>query len=167
MTIKVPDSCFIADDAVIIGKVTLGEGCSVWYKAVIRGDQNTIVVGEGSNIQDGVVVHVDEENPTEIGKDVSIGHGAIIHGCSIGDRTIIGMNASVLNGAKVGDGCVIGANALVTSGTTIPDNSLAVGVPAKVIKKNEELVEMAKINAEHYHVLRDEHKEGKHEKYQA
>ncbi|MFO7990858.1 MAG: gamma carbonic anhydrase family protein [Thermoplasmata archaeon] len=165
MTIKVPDSCFIADDAVIIGKVILGEGCSVWYKSVIRGDQNVIEIGEGSNIQDNVVIHVDGENSTHIGEDVSVGHSAVIHGCTIGDNTIIGMNASILNGAVIGKGCIIAANAVVTSGTTIPDNSLAMGIPAKVKKQDKALLEVTKANAEHYHKLRDEHKEGKYERY--
>ncbi len=140
------------------------EGVSVWHNAVIRGDQNSILVKRGSNVQDLVMVHVDGENDTVIGKDVSIGHGAIIHGCHIGDETIIGMNASVLNGAHVGKGCIVGANALITPGTEIPDHSLAVGVPAKVIKEDKNLIKSTRKNAEQYHIIRDEHLEGKHER---
>lgn len=162
---KVPASCFVADDAVIIGDVRLEEGCSVWYKSVIRGDQNSIRIGKGSNIQDCAVVHVDYENATSIGKNVSVGHGAVVHGCKIGDNVIIGMNSTILSGAVIGDGCIIGANALVTSGTEIPDNSLAVGIPAKVVKKDESLLEMIRANAEHYHELRDSHKQGKYKRY--
>lgn len=112
------------------------------------------------------MVHVDEQNDAVIGKDVTIGHSAVIHGCQIGDETIIGMNASILSGAEVGKGCVIGANALVSPGTEIPDYSLAVGVPAEIIKEGDEsLIEKTRQNAEHYHELRDEHKEGKYERF--
>ncbi len=166
MSPKVDDSCYIARDSSIIGKVELKEGVSVWPQAVLRGDQNSILVGEGSNIQDLVTVHVDYENKTVIGKNVTIGHGAVIHGCKIGDETIIGMNASVLSGAKVGKGCIIGANALVPPGEDIPDHSMAVGVPVDIVKEGEEnLREKAKENARHYHELRDEHKSGKYERY--
>ncbi|MFO8109309.1 MAG: gamma carbonic anhydrase family protein [Thermoplasmata archaeon] len=161
MAVKIPSSCFIADDAVIIGDVGLGEGCSVWFKAVIRGDKNTIKIGEGTNIQDCVVVHVDNENPASIGRNVSVGHGAVVHGCTIGDDVIIGMNAAVLSGAKVGKGCIIGANALVTSSMDIPDHSLAVGIPAKVIKTDESLMDSIRSNAERYHEMRDAYKEKK------
>ncbi len=165
MVLEVPATCFVADDAVIIGDVTLGDGCSVWYKAVIRGDQNRIEIGEGSNIQDCAVVHVDRENATSIGKNVSVGHGAVVHGCTIGDDVIVGMNASILSGAVVGSGCIIGANALVTSGTEIPDHSLAVGVPAKVVKKDESLIDGIRENAKRYHELRDSYEADKFEHY--
>jgi len=150
---------------VIIGDVVIDDGCSIWPNAVIRGDENSIKIGEGTNIQDCAVVHVDNENATNIGKNVSIGHCAIVHGATIGDEVIIGMNASVLSGAVIGSGCIIGANALVTPGMKIPDNSLAVGVPAKIIKEDEELREMALENADHYFDLRDEHDSGKYERY--
>ncbi|MBS3817450.1 MAG: gamma carbonic anhydrase family protein [Candidatus Thermoplasmatota archaeon] len=163
---EVPDSCYIAEDATLIGQVELRDGVSVWHNSVLRGDQNTILVKEGSNIQDLAMVHVDEQNDAVIGKDVTIGHSAVIHGCQIGDETIIGMNASILSGAEVGKGCVIGANALVSPGTEIPDYSLAVGVPAEIIKEGDEsLIEKTRQNAEHYHELRDEHKEGKYERF--
>ncbi|MBS3781249.1 MAG: gamma carbonic anhydrase family protein [Candidatus Thermoplasmatota archaeon] len=160
------DSCYVAKDSTIIGDVELKEGVSIWPQAVLRGDQNSILVGKGSNIQDLVMIHVDHENKTVIGEDVTIGHGAVIHGCEIGDRTIIGMNASVLSGAKVGKGCIVGANALVPPGKEIPDHSMAVGVPADIVKESDEgLMEKAKENAQHYHELRDEHKAGKYERY--
>ncbi len=156
----------MAEDASVIGEVELREGVSVWPKAVLRGDQNSILIKEGSNIQDLVMVHVDNENDTIIGKDVSVGHTAVIHGCHIGDETIIGMNASILSGAKIGKGCIIGANAVVSPGEEIPDHSMAVGVPAKVVKEDDKsLVEQTRQNAEHYHQLRDEHMDGQYEKY--
>lgn len=162
---EVPDSCYVDEDATIIGDVELKEGVSVWPQAVLRGDQNSISVGKGSNIQDLVMIHVDYENDAIIGEDVTIGHGAIIHGCEIGDETIIGMNASVLTGAKVGKGCIIGANALVPPGKEIPDHCMAVGVPAEIVKEDEKLIEKTRENARHYHDLRDEHKSGEYEKY--
>ncbi len=166
MPLNVDESCYVAEDSTIIGDVELEEGVSVWPQAVLRGDQNTILIKKGTNIQDLVMVHVDHENDVVIGEDVTIGHGAVIHGCEIGDETIIGMNASVLSGAKVGKGCIIGANALVPPGTEIPDYSMAVGVPVDVVKEgDEELIEKTRQNAEHYHDLRDEHKEGKYERY--
>lgn len=163
---EVDDSCYVAQDSTIIGDVELEEGVSVWPQAVLRGDQNSILVKKGTNIQDLVMVHVDYENDVVIGEDVTIGHGAVIHGCHIGDETIIGMNASVLSGAKVGKGCIIGANALVPPGTEIPDYSMAIGVPVDVVKEgDEELIKKTRQNAEHYHELRDEHKEGKYDRY--
>ncbi|MFW6064351.1 MAG: gamma carbonic anhydrase family protein [Candidatus Natronoplasma sp.] len=166
MSPKVDDSCYVAQDSTIVGNVELKEGVSIWPQAVLRGDQNSIVVGEGSNIQDLVMVHVDNENNTVIGKNVTIGHGAVIHGCEIGDETIIGMNASVLSGAKVGKGCIIGANALVPPGKEISDYSMAVGVPADIVREGDEsLREKARENAKHYHELRDEHRSGRYERY--
>ncbi|MFW5928778.1 MAG: gamma carbonic anhydrase family protein [Thermoplasmatota archaeon] len=162
----VPESCFISDSSTIIGDVVLGEGCSIWPNAVLRGDQNYIKIDEGTNIQDCAVVHVDEKHHTIIGKDVTVGHGAIVHGCEVGDETIIGMNSTVLSGAEIGKGCIIGANALVREDMIVPDFSIAVGVPAKIIKEgDEELRKRTKLNAEHYHCLRDEHKQGGFESY--
>ncbi len=166
MSLKVPKSCYIAKDSTIVGNVILGDGCSVWHYAVIRGDENNIFIGDGSNVQDCAVVHVDYDHETRIGKDVSIGHGAVVHGCQIDDEVIIGMNSSVLSGAVIGKGCIIGANALVPSGMEIPDHSIAVGVPAKIIKQGDKrILESIRANAEHYHTLRDEHKSGKYEVY--
>lgn len=166
LPVDIPESCYIAEDATIIGDVTLGDGCSVWHHAVIRGDENSIVIEEGSNIQDCAVIHVDYDNGTEIGRDVSIGHSAVVHSCNIGDEVIVGMNASVLGGAEIGDGCIIGANALVSADSEIPDHSIAVGVPAKVIKEDDEsILDTIRQNARNYHQLRDEHIEGKYEIY--
>lgn len=124
----------IAENAVVIGKVTCGEKVSIWYGAVIRGDEDSITIGENTNIQDCAVVHCDGGIPTVIGKNVTIGHGAIVHSCTVGDDTLIGMGATVLTGAVIGKNCVIGAGALVKAGTVVPDGMLAVGVPAKVIR---------------------------------
>lgn len=123
-----------AENAVIVGKVTCGANVSVWYSAVIRGDEDIITVGENTNIQDCAVVHCDGGIPTVIGKNVTIGHGAIVHSCTVGDDTLIGMGATVLTGAVIGKNCIIGAGALVKAGTVVPDGMLAVGVPAKVIR---------------------------------
>ena len=128
-------SVFIAEGARVIGDVTLEKNSSVWFNAVLRGDDDKIVVGEGSNIQDNCVLHCDRKNPTIVGKNVSVGHLALLHGCTVGDNSLIGMHATVMNGAVSGKNCVIGAGALVTGGTVIPDNSVAVGSPAKVIRK--------------------------------
>ena len=126
---------WIAPTAVVIGHVKLGRKVSIWWHAVLRGDNEPITIGEGTNIQDGTVIHTDPGFPVVIGERVTVGHMAMIHGCSIGDGTLIGINAVVLNGAKVGKNCLIGAKALVTEGMEIPDNSLAVGAPAKVIRQ--------------------------------
>lgn len=129
------DDFWMAPTAVAIGKVKFGKKASVWWHAVIRGDNDPITIGEGTNIQDGAVLHSDPGFPLIIGDRVTIGHMAMIHGCTIGDGALIGINAVVLNGAKVGKNCLIGAKALVTEGMEIPDNSLAVGAPAKVIRQ--------------------------------
>jgi carbonic anhydrase/acetyltransferase-like protein (isoleucine patch superfamily) len=120
--------------AVIIGDVQLGEEASVWPCAVLRGDYNRIVVGRGSNVQDGAVLHNDDGLPCLVGEDVIIGHSAVVHGCTVGDRCLIGMNATILNGAVVGEGSVIGAGALVGEGKIIPPRSLVVGVPGRVVR---------------------------------
>ncbi len=125
---------FIAPDAVLIGNVTIGEDVSIWFNTVIRGDNAAIMIGEGSNIQESSVLHVDEGIPLTIGRDVTVGHKVMLHGCTIGDGSLIGMNAVVLNHAVIGKNCLIGANALVTEGTIVPDGSLVLGSPAKVIK---------------------------------
>jgi carbonic anhydrase/acetyltransferase-like protein (isoleucine patch superfamily) len=129
------DDVWIAPTAVVIGKVKLAKKTSIWWHAVLRGDNEPIIIGEGTNIQDSTVIHTDPGFPVAIGERVTVGHMAMIHGCSIGDGALIGINAVVLNGAKVGKNCLIGAKALVTEGMEIPDNSLAVGAPAKVIRE--------------------------------
>jgi len=126
---------FIADSATVLGLVVLKNNASVWFGAVARGDNALITIGENSNVQDCAVLHTDPGAPLEIGKNVTVGHHAMLHGCTIGDNSLIGINAVVLNGAKIGKNCLIGANALVTEGKEIPDGSLVMGSPAKVVKK--------------------------------
>lgn len=131
-TPAIADDAFVADGARIIGDVTLGARASVWYNAVLRGDSAPIRVGAGSNVQDNVSVHVDEGHGVEIGERVSIGHNAVVHGCRIGDGSLIGMGAVVLSGAVIGRGCLVAGGAVVLGGTEVPDGSLVAGVPAKV-----------------------------------
>ncbi|MGX1694969.1 gamma carbonic anhydrase family protein [Microbacterium keratanolyticum] len=126
------ESVFLAAGARVVGAVTMGEGSSVWYNAVVRGDSDTITIGAGSNVQDNVSIHVDRGHPVVIGDDVSIGHNAVVHGCTVGDGSLIGMGAVVLSGAVVGAGCLIAGGALVMAGAVIPDGSLVAGIPAKV-----------------------------------
>ena len=126
---------FIAPGAMVLGSVLLGENVSVWFNAVLRGDQEPITVGEGSNVQDGAVLHTDPGCPLVIGSHVTVGHKAMVHGCHIGDNSLIGINAVVLNGARIGRNCLIGANALITEGKEIPDNSMVLGAPGKVVRE--------------------------------
>ncbi|MGH6907911.1 MAG: gamma carbonic anhydrase family protein [Aestuariivirga sp.] len=126
---------WVAPDASLIGKVTLRSNASVWFGAVLRGDNERIEVGENSNVQDGCVLHTDMGAPLTIGKNCTIGHRAILHGCTIGNNSLIGMGATVLNHAKVGRNCLIGANALIAEGKIIPDNSLVMGMPGKVVRE--------------------------------
>ena len=142
---------FIAHNATVIGSVILFNNVSVWFNAVIRGDNDPITIEEGTNIQDAAVIHSDEGVPTNIGKGVTIGHQAMLHGCTIGDNSLVGINAVVLNHAKIGRNCIIGANSLVTQGKEIPDNSMVVGSPAKVIREvTEEEIQYLKFSAQHY-----------------
>jgi carbonic anhydrase/acetyltransferase-like protein (isoleucine patch superfamily) len=129
------DDYFVAPSASVLGRVFLGKNVSVWFGAVIRGDVEDIKIGENSNIQDLSVLHADPGYPLEIGKNVTVGHKVMLHGCSIGDNSLIGINSVILNGAKVGKNCLIGANSLVTEGMEIPDYSLVMGSPAKVKKE--------------------------------
>mgnify|MGYP001765220562 CR=1 FL=1 len=130
-----PGQYWIAASADVIGKVRLLKDASVWFNAVLRGDNEWIEVGEGSNVQDGSVLHTDMGSPLTIGRNCTIGHKAILHGCRIGDNSLIGMGATVLNNAVIGKNCLIGANALIPEGKVIPDNSLVVGAPGKVIRE--------------------------------
>ncbi|MEP6390455.1 MAG: gamma carbonic anhydrase family protein [Halioglobus sp.] len=142
---------FIAPNAAVIGDVTMYENSSVWFSCVLRGDAERLEIGAGSNIQDGAVIHADPGFPTVVGKNVTVGHSAMLHGCTIGDGTLVGINAVVLNGAKVGKGCLIGANALVTEGMEIADGSLVLGSPAKIkttLSPEQQLGLMH--NADHY-----------------
>lgn len=158
-------SSFIAETAVIIGDVIIGKNCGVFPNAVIRGDENSITIGDGSNVQDCCVIHTDKERIVKIGRNVSIGHGAIIHGAVIEDDCLIGMNVTVMDGARIGRGSIIGANALITTDMKVPRNSLVLGVPGKIVKQDEKFAEMARLNAEAYRRLSKEHLEGKHPVY--
>jgi len=124
---------FVADNATVLGLVRLENNVSIWFNAVIRGDNALISIGENSNIQDGAVLHTDPGMPLTIGKNVTVGHKVMLHGCTIGDYSLIGINSVILNGAKVGKNCLIGANSLITAGKEIPDGSLVMGSPAKII----------------------------------
>ncbi len=154
------DSCFIADSSDIIGKVTIGEDSSVWYGAVLRGDVNTIIIGNRTNIQDNSTVHVADDYQTVIGDDVTIGHNAIIHGCTIGDRVLIGMGAIVLDGAVIEDDVIIGAGALIPPGKVIASKSLVVGSPGKVARtlRDDELQTLLDSAIKYVQVAK-EHKE--------
>ena len=163
--IKIDDSSFVDPNAVIIGNVTIGKNCGIYPNAVIRGDENTIEIGDGSNVQDCCVIHVNEEFHVKIGKNVSIGHCAMIHGAIIEDNCLIGINSTILNGAKIGSGSVIGANALVTAGMVVPKNSLVLGVPGKVIKEDKSLIDMIKENAYKYQELTQRHKQKSYDIY--
>lgn len=145
------DDYWIAPNASVIGKVTLEAGASIWFGAVLRGDNDPIVIGAGSNVQENSVLHTDEECPLIVGKNVTIGHMAMLHGCTVGDNSLIGIGAVILNNAKIGKNCIIGAKALITEGTEIPDNSLVVGAPGKVIRQvSDETVKDLLHSAEHY-----------------
>lgn len=145
------DGQFIAPGAAVIGDVVMHENSSVWFGCVLRADGDRIEIGAGSNIQDGSVLHVDPGFPLTIGKSVTVGHNAMLHGCTVGDGTLVGINAVVLNGAKIGKGCLIGASALVTEGMEIPDGSMVLGSPAKVKRHlTEEQQLLLMHNADHY-----------------
>lgn len=158
-TPQCPESCYIAENAVVAGSVTLGENVNIWYGAVIRGDCADISIGADTNIQDTAVVHVGDGTGTEIGKGVTIGHHAIVHGCTVGDNTVIGMGAIILDRAQIGSNCMIGAGALVTSGTRIPDGSLVIGTPAKVKRQlTAEEMEYNRLSALEYVRMSQENK---------
>lgn len=149
--IKKGKAVWIADTARVFGRVTLGDECSIWFGAVLRGDADHITLGNRSNVQENAVIHVDPEFPVQIGNDCIIGHGAIVHGATLGNHVLVGMHATILNGAKIGNFCIIGANALVTEGCVIPDYSLVLGSPAIVKKQlSEEQIEKVKRNAQVY-----------------
>jgi carbonic anhydrase/acetyltransferase-like protein (isoleucine patch superfamily) len=142
---------YIADTAVVIGRVRLKSEASVWYGAVLRGDNEWIELGERSQVQDNCTLHTDPGFPLTIGRDCVIGHNVILHGCTIGDESLIGMGAIMLNGAKVGRNCLVGAGAVVTEGKTFPDNALIVGAPARVIRTlDEKAAEMIRGGADVY-----------------
>ncbi|WP_353113758.1 gamma carbonic anhydrase family protein [Microbacterium sp.] len=157
---SIDESAFVAEGARIVGEVALAEGTSVWYNAVLRGDSAGIVIGAGSNVQDNVSVHVDAGHGVRVGERVSIGHNAVVHGCVVGDGSLIGMGAVVLSGAVIGKGCLVAGGAVVLGGTEVPDGSLVAGVPAKVRRAltDEEragLLENAEIYLRHLQTHRD------------
>jgi carbonic anhydrase/acetyltransferase-like protein (isoleucine patch superfamily) len=144
-------SCFVAPNAAVIGSVVLERDASVWFGVTIRGDQESIVIGEGSNIQDGAVLHADPGFPLQIGARVTVGHLAMLHGCSVGDGTLVGINAVVLNGAVIGRNCLIAANALVTERMQVPDGAVVMGSPGRVERiLDERKRELLAANALHY-----------------
>ncbi len=145
------DNYWVAPTATVIGRVLIGEDVGIWFGTTIRGDNEPISIGKGSNVQENTVMHTDPGFPVNMGEGCTIGHGAIIHGCTIGDNSLVGMGATILNGARIGKNCLVGANALVTEGKEFPDNSLIVGAPAKAVRSlDEEAVNALRRSANHY-----------------
>jgi carbonic anhydrase/acetyltransferase-like protein (isoleucine patch superfamily) len=158
---QIAASAWVADSASVIGRVRLDEGASVWYGAVLRGDNDLIHLGRNTNIQDGSVLHTDGGIPLILGDHVTVGHQVMLHGCSVGDGTLIGIQAVVLNGAKIGRNCIVGAGALVTEGKEFPDGSLIVGSPAKLVRTlSPAQFEMLAHLAEHYVAQTRRHRNG-------
>lgn len=142
---------FVAPSADVMGDVTLHEGVSVWFNVVIRADKDAITIGAGTNIQDGAVLHVDPGYPMHVGAGVTVGHKVMLHGCTVGDNSLVGINAVVLNGARIGRNCLIGANSLVVENMEIPDGSMVFGSPAKIRRPlTEAEIEGLKLSAQHY-----------------
>lgn len=157
---RIATTAWVAPGAVVVGAVTLGEQSSVFYGAVLRGDCHEIVVGARTNIQDGVVVHVDDDAPTRVGDDVSVGHSAVLHGCEIGDGCLIGMSATVMSGAVIGAGTLVAAGALVTPGKAFGSGLLVAGVPARPVRPlTDAEKEHLRHNAAHYLELAAQHRE--------
>jgi len=151
VTPKLADDVWVAPNAQVMGNVEIATGGSVWFGAVIRGDNDLIKIGARSNIQDNSVLHTDPAMPLTIGEGVTVGHQVMLHGCTIGDNCLIGIGATILNGAKIGRNCIIGAHALITEGKDIPDGSMVVGSPGKVIKTlSENHIAMLKVSADVY-----------------
>ena len=145
------DDFFVAPNATVIGDVELAKDASVWFNATIRGDNEPIIIGEGSNVQDGSVIHTDPGYNCLIGKNVTVGHMVMLHGCEIGDGSLIGIGSVILNGAKIGKNCIIGAKALVTEGMIVPDGSMVLGSPGKIKKTlSEDEQKMVSFGADHY-----------------
>ena len=148
---EIAEDTWVAPDANLIGRVILEEGASVWFGATLRGDNEEIRIGAGSNVQENTVMHTDMGYPLTIGAGCTIGHKAMLHGCTIGDNSLIGMGATILNGAKIGNNCLIGAGALVTEGKEIPDGSLVMGAPGKVVRNlDETAIQGLRASAFHY-----------------
>ncbi|WP_222909206.1 gamma carbonic anhydrase family protein [Pseudomonas sp. DNDY-54] len=142
---------WVAPNATLVGKIRLDAGANVWFGAILRGDNELIHIGENSNVQDGSVMHTDMGYPLTLGTGVTVGHNAMLHGCSVGDFSLVGINAVVLNGAKIGKYCIIGANTLIAEGKEIPDGSLVVGSPGKVVRElTEQQKKMLEASAAHY-----------------
>lgn len=154
-----PASTLVFPGAVVVGDVKLGENCSVWYNAVIRADEDAIVIGDGTNIQDNAVLHVTTGLPLTLGRNVTVGHGAILHSCAVGDDSLIGMGATVLDGAVIGKGCLIAAGAVVTPRSVIPDGSMVMGAPGKVRREltAEEIADIRR-NAQVYVDLKEDYR---------
>jgi carbonic anhydrase/acetyltransferase-like protein (isoleucine patch superfamily) len=158
---QIAPGAWVADSATVLGRVVMEEGASVWYGAVLRGDNDLIHLGRNTNIQDGSVLHTDTGMPLTLGDNVTVGHQVMLHGCTVGDGTLIGIQAVVLNGAKIGRHCIVGAGALVTEGKEFPDGSLIVGTPAKVVRMlDAKQMEMLARLAEHYLVQTQRHRGG-------
>jgi len=150
-TPRLHEECWVADSAALIGDVILERNASVWFGCVLRGDNEPIIVGEGTNVQDGAVLHTDLGVPLTLGADITVGHMAMLHGCTVGDGSLIGIKAVVLNHAKIGRECLIGANTLIAEGKVIPDRSLVIGSPGRVIRTlTDEEVAKIRANAAHY-----------------
>lgn len=142
---------FIAPNASLIGSIVIHENVSIWFNVVIRADNDQVIIGENSNIQDGSVLHIDTNYPLRIEKNVTIGHKAMLHGCTIGENSLIGINAVVLNGAIIGKNCLIGANALIPENMNVPDGSMVIGSPGKVKRSlTEQEIKMLELSAQHY-----------------
>ncbi len=149
--VNIKGDCYIAHNATVVGNVSVGIDASIWFNVVIRGDSELIAIGDGSNVQDGSILHTDPGYKLTLGKGVTVGHKAMLHGCAVDDYTLIGINAVVLNGAKIGKHCIIGANALITENMVIPDGSLVVGSPAKIKRElAPEQRKMLELQAQHY-----------------
>lgn len=160
---EIDERAWVAPNAVVIGRVKLAAEVGVWYNAVLRGDAEAIALGERTNIQDGCVLHADPGFPLTVGAGVTVGHNAILHGCTIGDDVLVGMGATVLNGAQVGAGTLIAANALIPEGAVIPPGSLVAGVPGKVRRElGDAELERIKLNAAVYVQLIDAHRDAEH-----
>lgn len=155
---NISKQAWVADNADVIGKVILEDDVSIWFQTVIRADCDDIIIQKGSNIQDGCILHTDQNHTLHIGSMVTIGHGCIIHGCEIASNTLVGMGAIIMNGASVGAHCIIGAGAVVTEHMKIPPRSLVVGCPARIVKQvSDQQIEEIKENAIHYQVLSKEY----------
>ena len=150
-TADIAEDAFVAPNASVIGDVCLKSGSSVWFGAVIRGDIERITIGQGSNVQDGTVMHTDPDNPCALGDYVTVGHMAMLHGCKVGDGSLVGIGATLLNGSRIGKQCIVGAHTLITEGKKFPDGVLIIGTPGKIVRElNEEDFARMRANADRY-----------------